>query len=129
MLDDKKDVHEMSKSQLEEYVKNYKIFIDTCSLIHPGADQFWMNIIPLLKQYGNKVIIPFSVIEELNKHSQKPEKQDVATACKNTLKVLYQLNNAGFIDIRGEKSDSFSDNVFQLVFTKFRMTHNLLLIT
>lgn len=129
MLDDKKDVQEMSKSQLEEYVKNYKIFIDTCSLIHPGADQFWMNIIPLLKQYGNKVIIPFRVIEELNKLSQKPEKQDVATACKNTLKVLYQLNNAGFIDIRGEKSDSFSDNVFQVVFTKFRMTHNLLLIT
>ena len=58
MLDDKKDVHEMSRSQLEEYVKNYKIFIDTCSLIHPGADQFWMNIILLLKQYGNKVIIP-----------------------------------------------------------------------
>ena len=57
MLDDKKDVHEMSKSQLEEYVKNYKIFIDTCSLIHPGADQFWMNIMLIFTEFVQTVQI------------------------------------------------------------------------
>ena len=36
---------------------------------------------------------------------------------------------AGYVEIRGEKSDNFADNVFQVVFTKFRMTNRLLLIT
>ena len=129
MSEDKNDVREMSQAQLEEYVKNYKIFIDTCSLVQPNADQFWMNVIPLLKKYNNKIIVPYRVIEELNKLSQKSDKPGVANNAKNTLKVLYQLHSSGFIDIRGEATDSFADNVFQVVFTKFRMTHNLLLIT
>src|SRR5574344_812340 len=118
-----------AKNALESYVKDWKIFMDTCSILHFAADKFWMNVIPLLRQYQNKVIIPQRSVEELQKHEANKGNPELAENAKNCLKVLRQLINAGFVERRGEQSDNFADNVFQVVFTKFRMTHKLLLIT
>lgn len=118
-----------AKNALEGYVRDWKIFIDTCSILHSASDKFWMNIIPFLQQYQNKVIIQLRVIEELQKHTTNSMKPDLAEKSKNSLKRIQQLISAGFVEVRGEKSDNFADNVFQVVFTKFRMTHKLLLIT
>lgn len=118
-----------AQNALENYAKDWKIFMDTCSILHFAADKFWMNIIPLLRQYQNKIIIPLRSIEELQKHEANTEKPELAENAKNCLKVLHQLINASFVEIRGEKGDNFADNVFQVVFTKFRMTYKLLLIT
>lgn len=118
-----------ARNMMENYVKEWKIFIDTCSILHFAADKFWQNIVPLLQQYRNKIIIPLRVIEELQKHAANLQKPDLANNSKNSLKIIQQLISAGFIEVRGEKSDNFVDNVFQVVFTKFRMTHKLLLIT
>ena len=52
---------------LEAYVKKYKIFIDTCSLLSGGADQFWQKIVPILERTGKSVIVPKSVYDELEK--------------------------------------------------------------
>ena len=51
------------KNLLENYVKDWKIFIDTCSILHISANKFWSNIIPYLYQYKNKIIIPYRCIE------------------------------------------------------------------
>lgn len=45
---------EMSRKELEKYVKDWSIFIDTCSLLDENADKFWSNIVPLLSQYQKK---------------------------------------------------------------------------
>ncbi|WP_220092233.1 PIN domain-containing protein [Helicobacter sp. 16-1353] len=114
----------------EYYAKDWKIFIDTCSILHFASDRFWINIIPFLQQYQNKLIIPFKIIEELQKHEANKAKPELAKRAKRCLKDLQQrINDDNFIDIRGEENDSFADNVFQVVFTKFRMTYKLLLIT
>ena len=118
-----------AKNILENYVKGWKIFMDTCSILHPEANKFWLNIVPLLQQYQNKIIIPLRSIEELQKHAGNAGKPELAEQAKSVLKILSQLIKAGFVEIRGEQSDNFADNVFQVVFTKFRMTHKLLLIT
>lgn len=118
-----------AKSVLEDYAKNWKIFMDTCSILHFAADKFWLNIIPLLQQYQNKIIIPLRSIEELQKHESNTRDSELAKNAKNCLRLLKKLINAGFVEIRGEQGDNFADNVFQVVFTKFRMTHKLLLIT
>lgn len=118
-----------ARSIMESYVREWKIFIDTCSLLHFASDKFWMNVIPLLRQYQAKIIIPLRCIEELEKHSKNAGKPDLAKKSTDTLKILQQLIKADFVEIRGEKTDNFVDNVFQVVFTKFRMTHKLLLIT
>ena len=118
-----------AKNALEDYVKDWKIFMDTCSILHFATDKFWMNILPLLRQYQNKVIVPLRSIEELQKHEANTGNSELAENAKNCLRVLNKLIKAGFVEIRGEQGDNFADNVFQVVFTKFRMTHKLLLIT
>lgn len=120
---------EYAKTSLEMYVREYRIFIDTCSLLHIAADKFWMNIIPILNRYQNKIIVPLRSIDELEKHSNNEDNPKLAQAANNCKKVLKQLMSAGYIEIRGEDTDNFADNVFQVVFTKFRMTHKLLLVT
>lgn len=118
-----------AKNVLDEYAKNWKIFMDTCSILHFAADKFWMNIMDLLSRYQNKIIIPLRSIEELQKLGANIDKPELAKNAKKCLKVLEWLKNEGFVEIRGEQNDNFTDNVIQVVFTKFRMTHKLLLIT
>lgn len=118
-----------AKNVLDDYAKDWKIFMDTCSILHFAVDKFWMNILTLLRQYKNKVIIPLRSIEELKKHEANTGNPELAENAKNCLRVLNKLIKAGFVEIRGEQGDNFADNVFQVVFTKFRMTHKLLLIT
>ena len=48
-------------AHLEETVKKYLIFIDTCSLMNENADQFWGNIIPLLLRENKQIIVPLQV--------------------------------------------------------------------
>lgn len=120
---------EYAKAALEKYVKECKIFIDTCSLLHDSIRQFWLNIIPLLRQYNNRVFVPGRVIEELMKKSALTTDPELAEKAKAVLKLLSQLNQAKMIEIRKEDSDNFADNVFQVVFTKYRLNYRLLLIT
>lgn len=115
---------------MEQYVKDdYKIFIDTCSLLENSADIFWQNIIPYLNQYHSKIIIPLRCIDELQKHQKNTSNPDLSKRALNSLKIVKQLLTAGYVEVRGENTDNFADNVFAFVFTKFRMTEKLLLIT
>ena len=112
--DSKHKKDEYARNVLENYAKNYKIFLDTCSILEPAIDKFWMDIIPFLHRYQNKIIIPLRTIEELQKHERNIENINLANKAKNSLKVLQQLLTAGYVEIRGEKSDNFADNVFHL---------------
>ena len=116
-------------ASLEEYVRDYKIFIDTCSLLHAAADKFWQNIIPMLEKHGKKIFIPSKVIDELKRHSENAESVELSKNAGKCLEYLKDLNKNQLISIKGEKTDSFADNLFLTVFTKFRMEYRLLLIT
>jgi rRNA-processing protein FCF1 len=119
-----------AQQRLEDFVKNYKIFIDTCSLLYEGADLFWKNIVPILEREQVKIIVPLRVIEEVQK-IKTDQSKELATRerATNVEKTLEFLKSAKLIEIRGEPSDKFADNVFNTVFTKFRTDYNLLLIT
>ena len=117
---------------LDFICKEFKIFIDTCSLLDDMAYIFFENIKPFLKAYNKKIIIPSKVIEELEKHSQNsdPNKLElVQNATRMLYEILPKLKNDGFIEIIGEKNEPFADAVFHYVFDKFRTIHRLLLIT
>lgn len=117
---------------LEETVKKYLIFIDTCSLMNENADQFWGNIIPLLLRENKQIIVPLQVCREVEKHAKAPEHVDPRRsqlACK-ALSTIDRLQKANLITIYGDDNDRlFADNVFQTVFTRFRLRYDLLLIT
>ena len=88
-----------------------------------------MNIYPLLEKYNKKIIVPLRVIEELEKHKENISNANLSKRAKEALISLEYLRKKDLLEIRGETNDNFSDNVFQVVFTKFRMNYKLLLIT
>ena len=54
------EMEQRSIKYLNEVVADYKIFIDTCSLLSEFAESFWEHIIPILRQQKA------SIIESLN---------------------------------------------------------------
>lgn len=131
------EAEERSKEFIEVVVKDFKIFIDTCSLLSDEADKFWANIVPLLQRYGKTIIIPYRVYEELDKFASNPSqctqrKPSNPNLNKQAIKAknnVAMLQKAGLVEVFGNSSDNFADNVFQTVFTQFRLKYNLLLIT
>ncbi len=129
------DAKDRAAAFLESSVKNYKIFIDTCSLLSDQADEFWKHIVPVLQRENKTIIVPWRVYEEVQKFADNPtlcvQKGDpgLNSRAKNVLKNIVVLKNAGIVDIHGDVHDNFADNVFQTVFTQFRLKYNLMLIT
>lgn len=124
-----------SAAFLESSIKNFKIFIDTCSLLCEQADIFWSHSVPLLQREGKSIVVPLRVYEEVKKFAENSalcaQKGDITLnqRAKAALNNIAKLQKAGVIAVFGDKHDNFADNVFQTVFTQFRLKYNLMLIT
>lgn len=124
-----------SAAFLESSVQNFKIFIDTCSLLFNQADIFWRNITPILERERKTIIVPLRVWEEVQKFADNQALCDqkgtpeLSHQAKAAIKNMVTLKKAGIIEVFGDKNDNFADNVFQTVFTQFRLKYNLMLIT
>ena len=124
-----------SATFLESSVQNFKIFIDTCSLLFNQADIFWRNITPILERERKTIIVPLRVWEEVQKFADNQALCDqkgtpeLSHQAKAAIKNMVTLKKAGIIEVFGDKNDNFADNVFQTVFTQFRLKYNLMLIT
>ncbi len=116
------------QQELDFFVQNYKIFVDTCSLMNTANTAFWADVALLLQRYKKQLIIAHKVVQELTKH-QKSSDSRKATQAKNAMKVLVKLDKVGLLDKRGETTDTFADNTFLAQFTRHSIAHKLLLIT
>ncbi len=129
------DVEDKSATFLETSVRDFRIFIDACSLLSQQADAFWSHIVPILQREGKTVVIPFRVYEEVKKFAENPalcaknEDPNFNQRAKAALNNIVALQRAGVVEVFGEEHDNFADNVFQTVFTQFRLKYNLMLIT
>ena len=55
-------------NELYYFAKSYKIFIDTCSLMHSEFSVFYMNMKSKMKTAKNKFIILNKVMDEIENH-------------------------------------------------------------
>lgn len=123
---------------LNSYVKDYKIFIDTSSLLFEGVDKFFQSVVPILERERKTLILPLTVYKELEKLAKNPSycrqkypnnpelNMRANQACKNVGR-LYQ---ARLLEVFADPDDGdFADNVFLHVLTKKRMQYDMLLIT
>jgi|TARA_B100001971_G_scaffold175939_1_gene169778 rRNA-processing protein FCF1/tRNA A-37 threonylcarbamoyl transferase component Bud32 len=116
-------------NNLPSLAKNYRIFIDTSSLMEPSAESFLLGtLIKQLEKNKNKIIVPFKVLKELQGlvKSNDPIKKFNARKGYSIFLKLEKLNCAIKM---GEKGDGYVDNLFQVIFTKFRTKYKLCLIT
>ena len=117
--------------ELARYVKNYKIFMDTCTILqNPHHVDLWLGAQEkLLRAYGQKINIPLRVVEEVKKHSLNEEKPKLCQKAREAYRILGKWQWQGLIEICGDSSDNFADNAFLVAFTQLRIHNNLLLIT
>lgn len=133
-----------TKQMLELFVKNSVIMIDTCSLMHDKSGEFWNSIIPLLKKFRKKIIVPICVVNELVRLQEKMENLDAAMKARRAMKQLISLKNQGYIEIWGNPeyiinnagkkkhnpaNECLADHEFMYVFTRERLKYQLVLIT
>lgn len=110
---------------LENYVKDYLIFIDTCAFMHSNYELFMAKVSPLLKKYNKSIIVPQAVLGEL-----RNMKQELRSRASRVQEHINHYVKAGLVRVFGDKNDSHvADAVFLSSFDKFRLKYNLLLIT
>ena len=118
----------MRDDTLESYVKDYKIFVDTCALMETPFAVFFSRVKPMLDKHSKKLFITTAVRNELQKHANQKEDIRRADDAKRAINFLNPLMEKYF-DIRGFEDENFADSVFLYVFLKFIFSNNLLLIT
>ena len=129
------DAQDRSIAFLESSVREFKVFIDTCSLLSEQADRFWVNMVPILQRENQSIIIPYRVYEEVKKFADDPNlcirkgDPELNRRAKAALSNIGKMQRAKLVAVFGDKNDNFADNVFQTVFTQFRLKYNLMLIT
>lgn len=115
----------MNLEQLLQDKIDTRVFIDTCSLMHPKLEMLLAKVVPALSLHGYKLVVPWSCIEELNKHKTNPKQTSKAEKALKELESIYQ-----YVDIRGNEADgTHADNVFLRVFTQLRTKYRLVLIS
>ena len=115
----------MDLEQLLQDKIDTRVFLDTCTLMHPKFEKFLAKVVPVLSLYGYKLVVPWSCIEELNKHKTNPKLKSKAVKALKELERIYQ-----YVDIRGNEADgTHADNVFLRVFTQLRTKYRLVLIS
>lgn len=107
--------------KLENYFKEYKIFIETSSILDNNIEKFLNNVSSFIQKYKNKIYIPYKVIKdiELNKNNY-----DIS-------KVNKILKDLSLFDIREEKEDEniSVEDIIKKVFLRHRNTYKLILIS
>jgi len=122
----------MQNNTFTEQFGDYRVFIDTCSLMEPTAWTYIREtLMPVLKAQKASLILPLRVLKELRRLNGK-EGVDSETASKASsgLATVALMLGAGVLEIMGSEEEStFADNYFLYTFTKLRLKYNLALIT
>ena len=83
-----------------------------------------------LHRTGQKLIIPFVVIMELNKKALQSDNVNLARRAKNILEAVLNYKELGIIAVYGDDNDgTFADNVFHKIAAMFALQRELIFIT
>ena len=106
------------------------IFIDTSSLLHPGAEIFLRSSASELLMTGQKLIVPFVVITELNRKALQSCNPELSERAREILDDILNYKEMGTIAVYGDDNDgTFADNVFHKIAAMFALRRELVFIT
>ena len=112
-------------------VREKKILIDASSLLESGAEMALKRLVPKVLREGRQLIIPFIVMEELNKKALKGNNTEQKRASR-IMKIILDYKDLGAIAIYGDSNDmqiGFADGVFQKILTMFGLDYDITVIT
>lgn len=82
----------MRNKDVERILSNYKLYIDTCSLMINSNGFFELELIPLLLKNNKKLYVIENVRKELENLQGNPSKSNLAAKGLNNLKILESNN-------------------------------------
>lgn len=107
---------------------NYKFFLDHTALCDDKFDAFLYATGNMLQKSDSRFIVPFIVIENIQRDCLSDE-YNRSDRAKKAMFRLKNMQNKDMILIKGEESDKDIANTFVSVFAKFKKIHRLALIT
>lgn len=114
---------------IQDLVRNYKLFIDTSTWMTPQARGFLEEkLMSVFLGSGRQVILPQRIVQEVNK-MMKHEDREKRHKAKDAGNLLRLYLGQGIASVYGNKNDPFADQTFLYVFQQFRVKYNLALIT
>lgn len=117
----------MTDINFENIISNdYKIFIDTSSLLQDSSEIVFFRIIaPLLHLHKKKIIVPKSVYNELYKHKDSKKIKNINSG----IRIMSDLIKNELCLVEKKFDDQFADNAIISLFSSLRLKYNLCLIT
>ena len=112
--------------------QDYKVFIDSCSLMNDNMPEMLEHtIIPLLEQYNSVVYITDSVIHEINTKLKSHSDMETYNKAKSARNILERLNEKDLYQVpeTGSVNKYFADAELISIFTDLRLKYKMCLIT
>ncbi|MFW5891346.1 MAG: protein kinase domain-containing protein, partial [bacterium] len=116
-------------NDIDNYIKAYKIFTETSSLTHKSAKKFYLNYLSsLLQQYKNKLIIPLSVVKEIELMKKSSDEKEVKKGDRG-LNIINTLQKENLILIVGDSNDPPFEKMIKRIFIDLSEKYKICLIT
>ena len=123
------DAEERAREYLRWLVREYTVFIDTCSWMEQEIELFARHLIDALDGTDKAVYLALSVYNELVKLSQDNENTERCEKASRAIFVIRSLKAHGKLILIGEPGDTFADNILYSKFSEFRLTMKMALVT
>ena len=123
---------EHANELLENIIKSHDIIIiDTCSLMYNEEElrKLRHRMVPMLKEYDKKLIVPLKVIAELQKNAADVKDAEKSKRAVNGTNTVAKLQKEGVVKIYGNPNERFADHVIQKVIVDYHIDHSIVLIT
>ena len=123
------NAEQQSMEYLKKLVKEYLVFIDTCSWMNDEICAFVDHLIVALRDSGRKIYLTLGVRNELQKFIDDKNDEERRKKALRAAKEINRLSDAKMLAYIGDPHDSFTDNILLSVFNKYRLKNKLALIT
>ena len=124
------DVEAQARKSMESMIQERRIFMDLTSLLAPQSVNAFGNLILLLKKYQRKLLLPESVVNELNRIVREEGEADRKTIAQNSVRQLQELQKEGLLDVRKPVTENSNPAMdIHTSCSHFRMKYPLLVIT
>lgn len=109
--------------------RELRVLVDTSSWMHEHADTMLERFfIPVVLETGQKLVVPVQVVEEVQRHLEAADPV-LRGKAERADDLLRRYRAMGLADFFGGSEKTFTDNVIQMVITRFCEKYHFCLVT
>lgn len=124
-----RDPKAAAERQMDKYVAEWGIMLDTCPLMHDAAPLFFSHLASRLQSYRKQVMVPTAVIAELSKLAGDGTNSEKSKKAARGLQILVHLLQMGLLKKVGYDKDHFADGTILSYLQRICADGNVLLVT